>query len=207
MNPHDATPRDPGQTAENPTAAQNSGSPGPGGKLDPATVAELYDCHAESLRAFLIGLLRNREVADDVLQTVFAQTLAAGHTARDETRRGWLFRVAYHEAMLRKRRQAVEARSLQQLALQSPSRNDPAGREAEYVAEEAAIRRESAAQVRAALDQLPAVQRDVVWRRIYHGQTFKAIADELQIPVGTVLTRMRLGLGRLARLLKPPDMH
>jgi RNA polymerase sigma-70 factor (ECF subfamily) len=41
----------------------------------------------------------------------------------------------------------------------------------------------------------------VVEARIQHGQTFAAIAAELGLPLGTVLTRMRLALAKLRRSL------
>jgi RNA polymerase sigma-70 factor (ECF subfamily) len=60
------------------------------------------------------------------------------------------------------------------------------------------IRWENVARVKAALDCLPPEQREVVHKRIYEQQTFAAIAEETGAPLGTVLTRMRLALKRLA---------
>jgi RNA polymerase sigma-70 factor (ECF subfamily) len=57
------------------------------------------------------------------------------------------------------------------------------------------------ARVRAALDLLPAEQREVVKRRIHDKQKFVEIAAELQVPLGTVLTRMRAALAKLKGLL------
>ncbi len=62
-------------------------------------------------------------------------------------------------------------------------------------------RSETSEQVRRALAELPADQRQVVEMRIYQDKTFAAIADELSAPLGTVLTRMRLALKRLSRRL------
>lgn len=197
LNPQDAEPR--GETplestAPDSPAPDETSVPLPPAKLAPGTVEELYKQYAGELRLFLIGLLRNGDVAEDVLQTVFTRTLDSGHSANDATRRGWLFRVAYHEAMLRKRKESIESRSLHELARRA--------NEAELSADESAIRSENAIRVRDALARLPDAQRQVVWMRIHHGQTFRAIAEELQLPLGTVLTRMRLGLAQLARVLK-----
>ena len=73
-------------------------------KLDPAVVAALYMEHAEELRAFLIGVLRSSDLAGEVLQTTFVRAIEVGHTSRQETRKGWLFRVAFNEAMALRRR-------------------------------------------------------------------------------------------------------
>ena len=66
-------------------------------RLDPAVVAELYQQHAEELRAFLVGVLRDRDAAAEALQVTFAKAVEAGHTAHEATLRGWLFKVELAE--------------------------------------------------------------------------------------------------------------
>ena len=75
--------------------------------LDPAIVAALYVEHAEELRRFLIGVLRDHQLASDVLQTSFVKLAEKGHATREGSRKAWLFRVAYHEAMAIRRREKV----------------------------------------------------------------------------------------------------
>ena len=53
--------------------------------------------------------------------------------------------------------------------------------------------------MRAALATLPPEQRQIVQKRIYEEQTFASIAQELELPLGTVLTRMRRALRKLAK--------
>lgn len=160
------------------------------GRIDPAVVAALYVEHADELRAFLVGVLRNGELAGEVVQATFARALEAGHTARAESLKGWLFRVAFHEAMAVRRRQALDQKSARRRAW-TPH-------EAGETPEDHLTRWETVARVRQALHTLPPEQRRVVQMRIYEDKTFQAIADELQLPLGTVLTRMRLALKKLA---------
>ena len=54
---------------------------------------------------------------------------------------------------------------------------------------------------RAALEKLPVEQREVVLLKISEQKTFAAIAAELSLPLGTVLTRMQLALAKLRRAL------
>lgn len=159
------------------------------GKLDPAIVAALYMEHAEELRSFLIGVLRSPDLAGEALQSTFVRAMECGHTSHQETRKAWLFRVAFHEAMALKRRQKQQDRSLRQLAGNArPGVHRP---------EEALIRWEAVERVKQALESLPEAQRDVVRQRIYGEKTFAKIAEESGLPLGTVLTRMRLALKRL----------
>jgi RNA polymerase sigma-70 factor (ECF subfamily) len=60
---------------------------------------------------------------------------------------------------------------------------------------------ESVAKVQEALADLPAEQRQVVRMRIYEEKTFATIAQELQIPLGTALGRMRTALIKLKKSL------
>ena len=56
-------------------------------RLDPVEVAASYVEHADSLRRFLRGLLRDSQLANDVLQATFAKLLEAGHATRRQSRR------------------------------------------------------------------------------------------------------------------------
>jgi len=160
-------------------------------RLDPAAVEALYASHVTELRAFLIGVLRDGQLAQDVVQITFAKLIEVGHTAREETLKGWLFQVALNEALVVKRRKAVHQKTLVRLG--ALFREDTAGRLTEA---------ETAAEVRQALAKLSNEQRIVVQMRIYENKKFNVIASELGLPLGTVLTRMRTALQNLRRELQ-----
>ncbi len=160
-------------------------------RIDPAVVAALYLDYADDLRAFLIGILRDGELAAETLQATFTKAMESGHTANKKTLKGWLFRVAFNEAMAIRRRQKVHEKSLRQLAWQGTKPTD--------CPEENLSRGETVHKIRAALEILPAEQQAVVRMRIYEEKTFAVIAEELGAPLGTVLTRMRLAMRKLQR--------
>ena len=164
------------------------------GKIDPAIVAALYVEHADELRRFLRGVLGDDQLAGDVLQATFAKLVQHGHETRQESRKAWLFRVAYREAMAIRRRQNVGQKVVRKLAWTTETAADPA--------DEPLIRLESVESVRAALEKLPADHRQVVHMRIYEQKTFAVIAAELDIPLGTALGRMRTALEKLRKTLK-----
>ncbi|HUG92977.1 MAG TPA: sigma-70 family RNA polymerase sigma factor, partial [Planctomycetaceae bacterium] len=163
------------------------------GRIDPAVVAALYVDHADELRAFLVGVLRDGDLAAEALQATFVKAMEAGHTVREETYKGWLFRVALNEALALRRRKKINEASLRKLAWTKPKPGESP--------EDHVTRWESVARVKAALDSLPPEQMEVVHKRIYEQKTFAAIAAETGAPLGTVLTRMRLALKKLEERL------
>jgi RNA polymerase sigma-70 factor (ECF subfamily) len=166
-------------------------------RLDPVEVAASYVEHADALRRFLRGLLRDSQLANDVLQATFAKLLEAGHATRRPSRRAWLFQVAYREAMAVRRRQSVGERVLQQIAwMQAPGAS---------TGDDTLMKCETIERVRDALRNLPAAQQQIVRMRIYDGKTFAEIAQELSIPLGTALGRMRAALKNLRSGLAPDE--
>jgi RNA polymerase sigma-70 factor (ECF subfamily) len=115
--------------------------------------------------------------------------LETGHATRPQSRRAWLFQVAYREAMALRRRQSVGRRVLQQVAWVRP--------ESCAAGDNTLVRRETIERVREALRNLPAAQQQIVRMRIYEGKTFAEIAQQLGIPLGTALGRMRSALKNL----------
>lgn len=163
-------------------------------RLDSGVIATLYVEHGEELRRFLLGLLRDSQLASDVLQATFVKLVQKGHETQEETRKAWLFRVAYHEAMAVRRRDAVGDKVVRRVAWSVESA-------AERRPDDPLVRYESVEGVRAALSRLPADQQQVVRMRIYENKTFAVISQELGIPLGTALGRMRSALEKLRESL------
>lgn len=166
-------------------------------RISPAVVASLYVQHGEELRRFLYGVLRNQELASEALQATFVKAIEQGHTAQGETLKGWLFKVAFHEALTLKRRAKTSQRVLEAWAQQD--------RPADDLPTAKLLRAESVEAVQKALDQLPTDQALVVRKRIYESQTFAEIAQELNQPLGTILSRMQLALKKLRKSLDSPQ--
>ena len=162
-----------------------------GVRLTPEAVLEIHERWQHDVRMFLAAATRNAELAEELLQATFSRLVESGHAARPETMRGWLLKVAHNELRLWRRREAVHARWLDAAV--------PAA--GTHLPWESLVRGEEAERVRGALASLPAEQRQIVEARIHRGQTFAAIAAELGLPIGTVLTRMRLAMQKLHRAL------
>ncbi len=163
----------------------------------PPPAAALFADLAGELRRFVLGVVRDPDLADDVIQATFVKAAERGHEARAETARGWLFRVAFHEALAARRREGTRDRGARRLASFRPV---PAAGP-----DEGLIRAETVEAVRKALGTLSEDQLRVVRARVFEEKTFAQIAGETGLPLGTVLTRMRRALEKLRRTMRPGD--
>lgn len=166
--------------------------------IDPDRVQGLYEQHAEGLFKFLLGVLKDSALAEDALQTTFVRLAERGHQIQQQASiKSWIYQVAFNEAMLIRRRQATGRRHQQTIAwhVQASSRAQELDHPDNILKE--FIQQEQIEQIRESLDRLSLAQRVVVEKRIYEGKKFREIAEELQIPLATVLARMQTSLRKL----------
>ena len=171
-----------------------------GSTMERDQVVEAYEQHSGGLARFLVGVLRDDALAADALQNTYARLIEKGADVELRSIRSWLFRVAFNEAMLIKRKDAAQTRKVDNAAwtlIKNQQQKDTD-------ATAAAMRRERVQRLKAALDRLPDEQRKIVVMRIYDGLKFKDISQTLQLPLGTVLSRMQLALKKL-RLAIPDE--
>lgn len=170
----------------------DSGRPTPPERLTAEVVRGQYDAHGRDILTFLTGVLKDPHAAQDVCQATFQRLMEAGHEARMESIRGWLFKVAYHEAMAYRRQQGRSDRLHQKYSRQiSETTID--------LPPQQLVRLEDIARIKDLLKQLPEEQQFVVRQRIHEERTFAEIAGDLNVPLGTVLTRMRLAVQKLRK--------
>jgi RNA polymerase sigma-70 factor (ECF subfamily) len=148
--------------------------------------------YESALYHFLLGLLRDHHWAEDMLQETFVRALERLDDVDPQHLRGWLFTVAYHQAMLAKRRRKgrPQAPAPQPANLLDP---DPGPIEL-------AEQRDDARRLRELLEKLPALQQEVIRQRVYEGKRFRDIAAAMGCPLNTALARMHEGLKRLKLL-------
>jgi RNA polymerase sigma-70 factor (ECF subfamily) len=141
---------------------------------------------------FLVGVLRDHHLAEDALQETFVRALERLDGVDPAHLRGWLFTVAYHQAMLARRRGRNRPAPLPaprgEFADPSPG---PLSQ---------ATARDDARRLCELLRQLPEAQREVIRQRVYEGKRFREIAAALNCPLNTALARMHEGLKRLRQL-------
>jgi RNA polymerase sigma-70 factor, ECF subfamily len=158
---------------------------------DEGALEALFERYEAPVFQFLVGMLRDHHQAEDALQETFVRALERLDGVDPHHLRGWLFTVAYHQAMLARRRQKKYFPCpLGRNGAADPAPGPP--RQAEQG--------EDARRMRELLDRLPPAQREVIRQRVYEGKRFREIAAALDCPLNTALARMHEGLKRL-RLL------
>jgi RNA polymerase sigma-70 factor (ECF subfamily) len=166
--------------------------------LDPALQREFEERVVDSSTlAFRValGVLRRREDAEDVAQDAFLRAHRAFASLRDrDCFRAWLVRTAFRLALDRLRGERRRARREDVAAIEAPVH-------AESV-EEAAARAEMRARVGAAVDALPEKLRIVTVLAAIQEHDVASVARLLELPEGTVKSRLHLARKALAERLR-----
>ena len=160
---------------------------------EPDALAELYDRYARSIYSLAVRIVRDQADAEDIVQEVFSQ--AWRQAARYDAARGnvaaWLLTLARSRAIDRLR--GRRARPWEVSEGSSPLTLPDAGLGPDVLAASA----EQVGLVRTALQSLPLMERVALELAYFEGHTHTEIATRLELPLGTVKTRIRQGLLRL----------
>jgi RNA polymerase sigma-70 factor, ECF subfamily len=159
---------------------------------DALALDQLFERYEAPLFQFLLGMLKDHHRAEDALQETFVRALGRLDGVAPDHLRGWLFTVAYHEAMLLRRK--LKTRATAPL----PAPDDFVDYNPDPYHEVA--RADQARRLKRLIGRLPAAQQEVIRQRIYEGKRFREIAESLDCPLNTALARMHEGLKRLRRL-------
>jgi len=167
---------------------------------DQAALEVLYARYSAPVYALVRKILPAHEEAEDVALDVFWQVWRQAE--RYDPSRGappaWLFTLARSRAIDRLR--ARGRRESRTISFDDPDLNlDPLDESA--APDEVVSFRQNRDAVRAAMEKLPAVQREAVALAFLKGLTHVEIAERLGQPLGTVKTRIRQGLIRLRKHL------
>ncbi len=163
---------------------------------------ELYDRYRQAVFSMCYGILRDYESAEDITQEVFLSlwTRAAAFDPGRGIFKHWFLHLGHNRIIdeLRKRR-----RTTQHASDREPE--DPAlGLVAPGDTADQAVAAVLFGDVKEALMTLPDEQRVAVVMAYLHGSTQQEIADRTEVPLGTVKTRIRLGLMKLRHALRQP---
>lgn len=167
---------------------------------DQPALSALVTRHHAPLLGYLYRLVNgDRPLAEDLVQEAFLRMLRQRSYQAGRPVKPWLYAIAtnlardyFKSAAVRKiRRDGDETGALLAVADSAPGPEDHA------------LAAERGSEVRAALSRLAEEHRVVLVLRFYQGFTLQEIADTLEIPLGTVKSRLSVGIHRLRAMLVP----
>jgi RNA polymerase sigma-70 factor (ECF subfamily) len=175
----------------------------------PEALAGLYERYKRLIYSFVLHMIKDEAITEEITQDVFLRAWDAA--GKFQGGRGkvssWLLAIAHNRAIdeLRSRR-ARGAQVTSSYDLATPGDLEQAFRAQGSAPaddpEQATLDAMQRARILAALDRLPPDQRRVISLAYYGGYTHREIAEQLHEPLGTVKTRLRLGLQKLRASLR-----
>ena len=163
---------------------------------DQQAFAEIYDATSASAFGIVLRVLRDRAQAEEVTQEVYVEAWKSA--ARFDSALGspaaWINTIAHRKAVDRVR--SSERR------LQREQRHfESDGGLPDLDTSDIVVAQDEGLRVRKALEGLPEAQRTALRLAYFEGHSYREVAEHLQIPLGTVKTRIRDAMTRLRRQL------
>ncbi len=180
------------QALDSPAAAKgldDSYQPVPDVRDDPAYFARLYDQYATDVLRVCYFYLSDREKAEDVCQDVFVRLMTTHPLLQPGREKSWLLKVALNRC-----RDLWRGGWLKRVILGGPT--------FELIpAPDEFSRRDDQQAMMAAINQLPATFKEVILLHYYQGMNIAEIAQMLELPEGTISSRLSRGRKKLESIL------
>lgn len=180
------------QALDSPAAAKgldDSYQPVPDVRDDSAYFARLYDQYATDVLRVCYFYLSDREKAEDVCQDVFVRLMTTHPVLQPGREKSWLLKVALNRC-----RDLWRGAWLKRVILGGPT--------FELIpAPDEFSRRDDQQAMMAAINQLPATFKEVILLHYYQGMNIAEIAQMLELPEGTISSRLSRGRKKLESIL------
>ncbi|MEQ8707022.1 MAG: sigma-70 family RNA polymerase sigma factor [Phaeodactylibacter sp.] len=165
---------------------------------DKSAIADLYDAYAPSLYGIALRVVQSEAIAQDVVQETFIKVWknASAYDNRKGTLFTWLLNITRNGAIdktrsaaFRQRQKAVpvDEKLKNSYQISTSQKTDHIG-------------------LQTFVNQLEEKYRAVIELAYFQGYTQQEIADHLQLPVGTVKSRVRIGLRELKKIFLEPGL-
>lgn len=167
----------------------------------PEAISTLYDRYSRLVFSLALHVVGDRETAEEITQDVFYRVWENAESYRSEQAKvtTWMTSITRYRSIdiLRKRRIRPESDSLEwaETSAVAVSSGTPDGPEEMT---DLALQQE---RIRLAISSLPPEQQSVLALAFFRGLTHSEIASSLNQPLGTVKTRIRLGMQKLREML------
>ncbi len=173
---------------------------------DQSAISQLLDRHSRRVRDYIRMMVKDRDLADDILQDTLIKVVRVideGRYVDSGKFLSWVLRIAHNQVIDHFRREKQ-----QKQLTEADAGYDVLGtlRFAEPTIEDRMVSEQIATDLRNLVEELPAEQREVVKMRYYANLTFKEIAEATDVSVNTALGRMRYALINLRRMIQEKKM-
>jgi RNA polymerase sigma-70 factor, ECF subfamily len=168
---------------------------------DPDALSQLYDRYNGILKALILRVIHNEAEADDLLQEIFMEiwNQAKNFSSQKGKPLGWMVTLARRRAIdgLRKKQAYARAEKL----LQNETEQQPDAW-VHNATEEEIVLSDTRALIRKVIGGLPPAQQQAIDLAFFRGMSQREIAGKTNTPLGTVKTRLELGLKKIYDGLK-----
>lgn len=173
---------------------------------DRGAISQLIDRHSNRVRDYIRMMVKDRDLADDILQDTFIKAVRVideGRYADTGKFLSWVLRIAHNQVI-----DYFRSQKSTKTVNESESGYNVLGtlRFADASVEDRIVSEQIADDVRRLVDHLPDEQREVVMLRYYSGLSFQEIADQTNVSINTALGRMRYALINLRKMIKDNDI-
>src|SRR5437588_441366 len=168
---------------------------------DPEALSKLYDRYNGILKALILRVIHNESEADDLLQEIFMEiwNQAKNFSAHKGKPLGWMVTLARRRAIDGLRKKQAYARAEERL--QSETEQQPDAWVHNATEQEISFG-DTRVLVRQVINGLPPAQRQAIELAFFRGMSQREIAANTNTPLGTVKTRLELGLKKIYDGLK-----
>ena len=168
---------------------------------DPEALSLLYDRYNGILKALILRVIHNEAEADDLLQEIFMEiwNQAKNFSAQRGKPLGWMVTLARRRAIDGLRKKQAYARAEERLQQETEQQPDALVHNS---TEEEILGGDRRVLIRRVIGVLPPAQQQAIELALFRGMSQREIAAKTNTPLGTVKTRLELGLKKIYDGLK-----
>jgi len=166
----------------------------------PEALAFLHDRYASMLKALIMKVLHNEAESDDMLQEIFVEiwNRGASYDPAKGKALGWIITLARRRAIDRLRKREAYCRAEERLAVETKRQPQNYA----MLVDDDVAHGEMRAVLERVLAGLPPAQKQAIELAFYKGMSQREIAASTGIPLGTIKTRLELGLRKVSEALR-----
>jgi RNA polymerase sigma-70 factor, ECF subfamily len=168
---------------------------------NPDSLSQLYDRYNGILKALILRVIHNEAEADDLLQEIFMEiwSQAKNFSAQKGKPLGWMVTLARRRAIDGLRKKQAYARAEERLQQETEQQPDAW---VHNTTEEEIESGDTRVLIRRVIATLPVAQQQAIELAFFRGMSQREIAAKTNTPLGTVKTRLELGLKKIYDGLK-----